>query len=64
MSGREHIVQLCRQDRIALAEWLLNPNGSFKPHERANFEAVENGGLLVRTLPYTSPSGGGRAGGW
>lgn len=48
---REHIVQLNNNDRMKLLEWMKSPNGSHRIG-RVNFEAVEGGGLLVRTDPY------------
>lgn len=48
---REHIVELGRAQRETLIEWLQNPNGSHRAG-RVTFEAVEGGGILVRTDPY------------
>lgn len=51
---REHIVQLNNEELIKLRKWLEFPNGGF--HLKCvTFEAVENGGLLVRTQPYSYP---------
>lgn len=50
---REHIVQLNSRQVDALRVWLRSPNGCHCPLDRVTFEAVENGGLLVRTQPYT-----------
>lgn len=50
-TNREHVAQLTPAERAALLEWLEHPNGSLSMG-RVTFEAVENGGLLVRTEPY------------
>lgn len=47
-AGTEHIVELTPAQAGSLLLWLEHPNGSF-PMGRVTFEAVENGGLLVRT---------------
>jgi hypothetical protein len=51
----EHIVQISARDVDLLRSWLEWPNGSFgvgKRKDRVTFEAVQGGGVLVRTLPY------------
>lgn len=48
---REHEVQLSRAQAITLACWLTSPNGSL-PLGRVTFEAVEGGGILVRTRAW------------
>jgi hypothetical protein len=53
----EHIVQLNSRETQALREWLRAPNGShISANWRVTFDAVENGGLLVRTQPYSCRS--------
>jgi hypothetical protein len=50
----EHIVQMSARDARLLEAWLKRPNGSLRLHSawRVTFEAVQGGGVLVRTLPY------------
>jgi hypothetical protein len=47
----QHIVPVLPGDMDALRGWLANPSGSLTCG-RVTFEAVENGGILVRTWPY------------
>lgn len=49
--SREHIVQVSAADTARLREWIQSPNGSFVGARYA-VEAVEGGGVLVRTLPH------------
>ena len=48
---REHIVQLSRADAIKLSVFATKPNGSIRMGKRLTVEAVEGGGLLIRTKP-------------
>jgi hypothetical protein len=48
---REHTVEVPARDRQRLASWLERPNGALTIG-RVTFEAVENGGVLVRTQPF------------
>ena len=50
----EHITELNPGGVDKLRGWLVRPNGSLTMG-RVTFEAVEGGGVLVRTLPYTGP---------
>lgn len=61
----EHSVELNNAERIKLARWLERPNGAFITR-RATFEAVEGGGILVRTQPYRHvvDNGSNRPIGW
>lgn len=47
----EHIVKVQPRDMEALRAWLVRPNGSHG-RGRVTFEAVEDGGILVRTQPF------------
>lgn len=54
---QEYISQLTNDQRLKLLKWLENPNGSHSVGMRGHqplpvFEAVEGGGILVRTKPY------------
>jgi hypothetical protein len=49
---REHIVQLNCKEREDLIKWLNHPSGAHLDG-RATFEAVQGGGILVRTQPYS-----------
>jgi len=52
---RDHHVQLNSTDRRSLLAWLERPNGSWRPdtgNSRVTMDAVEGGGVLVRTRPY------------
>lgn len=51
MTAREHIVQLNPDQRQSLQTWLKHPNGSLRLG-RACFEAVQGGGILIRTDAY------------
>lgn len=48
----EHIVELSPEQRRVLSLWLNAPNGGCVIG-RVTFEAVEGGGILVRTEPYS-----------
>lgn len=48
---REHIVTVPASRMDDLRKWLEWPNGGIRIG-RVCFEAVENGGILVRTDPY------------
>lgn len=51
---REHLVDVPYRHMANLRAWLERPNGSHNIG-RVTFEAVEGGGVLVRTLPYSYP---------
>lgn len=51
---REHVVEVFPRDMPALRRWLASPNGALRLC-RVTFEAVEHGGILVRTDPFTAP---------
>lgn len=49
---REHIAELSRGERMGLLSWLQAPNGGCTLGQPGvTFEAVEGGGILVRTRP-------------
>lgn len=48
----EHIITIGSADRERLLEWLAAPNGSLRLSERLVYEAVEGGGVMVRTTPW------------
>lgn len=52
---RPHHVQLSSSDRRSLMEWLERPSGSWISDDgsRVTVDAVEGGGILVRTRPYS-----------
>jgi hypothetical protein len=50
----ERIVQLGADDAARLRAWLARPNGGIKLGSRLTVEAVEGGGLLVRTRAWTA----------
>lgn len=57
IGDREHIVQLNDRERAALLTFAERPNGAWRPEgqesgRRLSLEAVEGGGLYVRTRPY------------
>lgn len=49
---REHIVQVPAHAVPTLRRWLESPNGAHTPFQRLTVEAVQGGGILVRTKPY------------
>lgn len=52
---RDHHVQLNSTDRRSLLAWLERPSGSWRPDDhkvRVSLDAVEGGGMLIRTRPY------------
>ena len=54
---RAHHVQLTAAERHRLQDWLTDPNGSLGrlgEYGRVTFDAVEGGGILVRTTPLTA----------
>jgi len=60
IGDREHIVQLSPIDAKRLSDWLNRPNGSWSSRhdasgasERVTVNAVEGGGILIRTRPFT-----------
>ena len=59
--GTEHIVELNHVMVATLREWLNRPNGAC-PMGRVNFEAVEGGGIRIRTEPYGKRAMPGLAG--
>lgn len=52
---RDHIVGLNSSDRRSLLAWLERPSGSWHSDDpsRVTVDAVEGGGVLVRTRPYS-----------
>jgi len=57
MSNQEHQLQLTSSQAAALRTWLSRPNGAWPastPYARLTVEAVEGGGLLVRTYQVSS----------
>jgi hypothetical protein len=54
VSDASHIVRLTQAQRHRLANWLAHPNGACIL-DRATFESVEDGGILVRTKDYGAP---------
>lgn len=54
IADRDHHVQLSSTDRRELIWFLENPNGSWHPGQpsRLSVDAVEGGGVIVRTRPY------------
>lgn len=50
---REHIVEVFPQDMDNLRKWLQRPNGALILGNRLVLEAVEHGGIFVRTQPFT-----------
>lgn len=52
---REHIVQMSSHETQKLREWLAHPSGSFSSSTGdVAFDAVQGGGVLVRTQPYAA----------
>lgn len=52
---REHHIQLNSTERRSLLAWMERPNGSWRPdgaYVRVSADAVEGGGVLIRTRPY------------
>ena len=47
---QEHTVDVSAVDRRALVAWLQHGTGSYHTG-RVTFEAVEGGGMLIRTRP-------------
>lgn len=64
IGDRDHHVQLNRKDTESLVAWLTSAvrGGSWIPDEakRLTVDAVEGGGILVRTRPYAWELGAGR----
>ena len=51
-ADREHIVQINRADAVKLSAFATKPNGALALGNRLTVEAVEGGGLLIRTAPF------------
>lgn len=52
---REHTIQMSSTDRRSMLAWLERPSGAWSPdgsNTRVSLNAVEGGGVLVRTRPY------------
>ncbi len=49
---RDHLVRISPGETVHLSEWMLRPNGSISLGDRLAVNAVEGGGILVRTQPY------------
>lgn len=47
----DHLVELSEEDRRQLVAWMKRSGGSLI-FDRVTFDAVEGGGVLVRTEPY------------
>lgn len=45
----EHVIQVGRDDKDRLIEFMRDPNGSHWVNDRLTVEAVEGGGVLIRT---------------
>ena len=64
IGDRDHHVQLNRKDTESLVAWLTSAvrGGSWIPDEakRMTVDAVEGGGILMRTRPYAWEQGAGR----
>lgn len=54
---RQHVVTVHARDMNRLRRWLDRPNGGLRIG-RVTFESVEDGGILVRTDPYTYTEAG------
>lgn len=52
LADREHIVQLNIAELAQLRRFLTDPSGSHQAGDRLSVNAVEGGGVLVRTRPY------------
>jgi len=57
IGDRPHHVQLNSSDRASLLRWLERPNGYWRPADmdsrpRVGVDAVEGGGVLIKTQPY------------
>lgn len=57
IGDRDHHVYLNARQTLALRTWLTRPNGTFFPEgeSRVSVDAVEDGGLAIRTRPYKAP---------
>lgn len=53
IGDRDHIVQVDQSDRMKFWEFLKRPSGSLPLGNRLTVEAVQGGGILVRTRPYS-----------
>ncbi len=51
IGDRDHHVQLNQTDRLDLLAFLDRPSGSWASG-RVTVDAVDNGGVLIRTRPY------------
>ncbi len=49
---REHIVDIYYRDMAELRTWMERPNGAHVVSDRVSFEAVEGGGVWIRTKPF------------
>jgi hypothetical protein len=54
IADRDHHVQLSSTDRRSMLQWLERPSGAWTTDNpsRVTLNAVEGGGVLVRTRPY------------
>lgn len=48
----EHVITISSAEREKLLAWLGRPNGSLGVAARVTFEAVEGGGVMIRTRPW------------
>ena len=53
--NEEHIVQVPVAKMAEIRKWMENPNGALRIDSRLVLEAVEGGGILIRTQPFRSP---------
>jgi hypothetical protein len=52
----EHVITISSEQREVLLDWLENPNGTLRMTGRLAVEAVEGGGVMIRTEPW-KPAG-------
>lgn len=52
IADRDHHVQLSRTNRLDLLNWMDRPSGSWTGDSRVTVNAVEDGGILIRTRSY------------
>lgn len=57
IEDREHLVQLSASQTFTFRRWLEFPNGSLSLDRRFSVNAVEGGGILIRTQPYSHEEG-------
>lgn len=57
IEDREHVIQVSARQVALLRKFLESPSGTLSLGRRLSINAVEGGGILVKTRPYSYEAG-------